>query len=124
MAGTKTAADHIAALLAARETWLELEPGRRLRVRRPAEGMLGELRRGGLPAYCACVVDWDGFTERDVYGEQAGVGGSPAGAPLPCDPELVRELLTDRGEWIGALIDHLRAQIEAHAAAAEARRKN
>lgn len=121
MAGTKTAADHIAALLAARETWLELEPGRRLRVRRPAEGMLGELRRGGLAAYCACVVDWDGFTERDVYGEAAGAS---AGAPLACDPDLVRELLTDRGEWIGALIDHLRAQIEAHAAAAEARRKN
>jgi hypothetical protein len=118
MAQPKSAAELVAALLAARETWLELEPGRRLRVRRPVEGLLGELRRNGIFGYCDAVVDWDGFTERDVLGEAA----EPV--PLPCEPELVRQLVADRGDWLGALIDHLRAQIEAHAAASEARRKN
>lgn len=108
---------HVAALLAARTSWCDLGDGRRLSVRRPAEGMVSDLRRGGLPAFCACVVGWEGFTHDDVYRDGNAT-------PLPCEPELVREILIDRAEWVGKLVDHLRGVIEAHAEAAEARRKN
>lgn len=117
----KTAAEGVAALLAARETWLELEPGRRLRVRRPVETLLPELRRAGPLGYCDLVVDWQGFGWGDV---QPDAAPPDAAEPLPCEPALVRELLGDRSEWMAALIEHVRERVVAHAEAAEARRKN
>lgn len=114
----KTAAEAVAALRQARESWLQLEEGRRLCVRRLPEALLGDLRRSGALGYCDTVVAWQGFTEADAF------DGGDAASELPCEPELVRELLSDRADWLGLLIDHVRERVEQHAQAAEGRRKN
>ena len=117
MAGT---ADLIARLLARRERWIEIEPGRELLIRRPAEAELNLYIRGiGVEQLGKAVVGWSGFTEADVLGPTQG-----STSAVPFDQALCIELLRDRVEWIGKLADALMDDIRAHLESREAARKN
>ena len=116
----------IAAALASRATWVDLEGGRRVRVRRPAEHDVRSLLQrdaagaviglaADLPEAIRYVVGWEGFTEADF---------TPAGAsdPVPFGAELWaiwvednrRDLATVAQAVIDAVIAHetTRAGIE------------
>jgi hypothetical protein len=91
--------EHIARLRAQRESWFELEPGKRLKIRRPAETEFGALVRGvGLEHVKSCVVGWDGFTEVDLYGSEVG-----ASDEVPFDTDLWAEYIADRAKHAGAV---------------------
>lgn len=116
----------IAAALASRAKWVDLEGGRRVRVRRPAEHDVRSLLQrdvagaviglaADLPEAIRYVVGWEGFTEADF---------TPAGAsdPVPFSAELWaiwvednrRDLATVAQAVIDAVIAHetARAGIE------------
>lgn len=115
-----TSADLIARLLARRERWVELEPGRELRIRRPAEADIGlYVRAIGIDQLGKAVVGWSGFTEADVLGATQG-----STSPVPFDQALCIELLRDRVEWVGKLADAVMDDIRAHLESREAARKN
>lgn len=108
-------------LLEARETWLELEPGLRVKVRRPAEGELHAYlkARGEVATHLRCVVDWEGVTQATLLGPEVG-----ASDPLAFDAELWLHAARDRAEWIQRVAEGVLAAIEAHAASREAAAKN
>lgn len=89
---------------AQRQQWLDVAPGKRLQIIRPAESQFGEIIRRvkgkaeisiELPHVCKFVTGWEGFTEADFLGETVG-----ASDPLPFDPELWAEVVADRGDLI------------------------
>lgn len=100
----------IAKLLAQRETTLELAPGKTVQVRRPAEAEMSELRRlTGVESACRFVVGWAGFTEADVLGAEIG-----ANSPADFDAELWRHIVSDRVEWLEAVVLCIRGQVSQH----------
>lgn len=113
----RAASDLVAALYAARERWVDLDEGKAVRVRRPAEAEWSRVRRSGPEAFVACVTDWRGFTEADVDPE----GGNDK---VPFDAELWAVLALDRSDWLGKVIEAVADDIKARTEAAEARRKN
>lgn len=112
--------DLIARLLAARERWVELEPGVAVKLRRPAVHQLAELRRGA-EGYLDCAVDWRGVTEPLLLAEPAAQPDPPA---LPFDLELWRTAAGDRADWLSAVIEAIGSMINEHAESEAARRKN
>ncbi len=108
--------DLIARLRKAREFEVSLTDGAGVTLRRPAAGEVAKLR-GGVSAYLDCAVAWSKVSERLLAGE----GSDKA---LPFDADLWREAAMDRGEWINAVIEAMAANINAHAEAIEATRKN
>ena len=113
-------ADLIARLLARRERWVELEPGRRLRIRRPAEADIGAFVRSvDADKLGQAVVGWEGFVESDALGESQG-----SNSALPFDQALCIELLRDRVDWMETLVDAVLASIREHVEAREAARGN
>lgn len=98
-------------LQAARESWIDLAPGKRLKLRRPAENdMPRYFEWVGIDLVAESLVDWEGFTEADLLG--AAVGSADA---VPFDAALAREVLADRADWtvtaanalVKAISDHL-----------------
>jgi hypothetical protein len=115
-----TPSDLIAAILAQREQWVDIEPGKRLRVRRPPEAQIGQWRHGiDVERVSGCVVGWEGFTEADLLG--ASIGSDSA---VPFDQALCSEVLRDRIEWAGIVSEALVSAITKHIEAREAARKN
>lgn len=107
-------------LLAQRESWVELEPGKRVRIRRPAEAQLPRFRAGLTPELLAgVVVGWEGFSEADLLG--AAVGSSD---PLPFAPDLWATVAEDRVEYLQKIADALTAAITAHIEARGLAEKN
>lgn len=108
-------------LLESRESWVELGPGLRVKVRRPAEGELhAYLReRATVDAHLRCVVGWEGFSQATLLGPDVG-----SSDPLDFDPELWLLAARDRVEWIKAVAEGVAAAIEAHAKQREAVAKN
>jgi hypothetical protein len=81
-------ADPIERLRAQRESWLDLEGGKRLKIRRPAETEFGGYIDGvQLEHVQRCVIDWEGFTETDLFGEGK--------KKVPFDPALWAEYVAD-----------------------------
>lgn len=110
----------VARIQAQRESWVELAPGKRVRIRRPAEAQLARFRNGITVDHLAeCVVGWEGFTEADLLGP--AVGASDA---LPFAPELWGEVVRDRMDWVGTLAEALAEVISAHLAQRAATAKN
>jgi hypothetical protein len=113
-------------LLAAREQWVDVAPGKAVRFRRPLEGEMEAMFRTvdgrrsfrvGLDDVRRCAVDWRGFTEADLLG--AAVGGSD---PLPFDSEVFGAAIGDNLDWLQAAIEGLGEMIVTRMAArAEAR---
>lgn len=109
----------IARIMAKRERWVELEPGKRVQVRRPdlVQALVMRSQRGVQmhEAYAGAVVAWEGITEADAV-----EGGSAT--PLDFTPALWRALWGDRPEWlikttetVKQLLDEAEAQREAAA---------
>lgn len=110
----------IAKALARREQWVELEPGKRVRIRRPAETEMPALRHGvSVDQAIACTVGWDGFTEIDVEGEAVG-----SDEPVPFDVELWGVLARDKVDWISAVSSAIVEAITAHLQARDDAAKN
>lgn len=114
-------------LRAARQSWVELEPGKRVQIIRPPESSVGSFLRddaGGramvaeLEQIKKYVTGWDGITEADLLG--ASVGASD---PLPFSSELWAEVVEDHGDWLKvvatALLDSIVKHFEKKAAAAK-----
>ena len=108
----------IAAALAGRAEWFDLEAGKRVRVRRPSEvGARALVKRddagkflgieADLPEVKAYVVDWSGFTESDF---------TPAGAsdPVPFHTELWGVWIEDRREQLSAVATKILGMVLAH----------
>lgn len=107
-----TPADLIAKVLAKREFWVDLEPGKRVKVRRPAEAEMPSFRGGMTPDRVArCCVGWDGFTEADLLGADVG-----ASDPAAFSPELWETVALDNLDWLGKVSERLVASITDHLA--------
>ena len=98
----------VARYLALRETWLPVEEGLELRIRRPAEAQLPGLRAGGADAYIACVVGWRGMTEARLLGASLG-----SDSPVYFTPPLWREVALDNVEWLSKVAEAVIAQVQA-----------
>lgn len=62
-------------MAAQRQTWANLEGGKRVQLMRPPETQLPDLISGvHLQHVVDCACNWEGFTEADLLG--AGIGGS------------------------------------------------
>ena len=87
-----------ARLLAGREASVDLPNGKTVRVRRPPEVEIPRLLlEGELADLLACVVGWQGFTEADVLGSEAGT------APVEFDAALWLDLAKDHTDWCKAV---------------------
>lgn len=117
----------IAALRAARQTWVELAPGKRVQIIRPAEANLHEFRLQGaensVERMLRCVVKyvtgWEGFTEADLLGAAL----APAD-PVAFDAALWATVVADHVDWVSTIMGALVDAINAHEAAKEAAQKN
>lgn len=104
-----------ARLLAGREASVDLPNGKTVRVRRPPEVEIPRLLlEGELSDLLACAVGWQGFTEADVLGPEAGA------AEVPFDPVLWQELAKDHTAWCRAVADKVKAMCAEHIKAREA----
>ena len=91
-------------LLAAREHWVDLAPGKAVKFRRPMEGELEGMFRGTPKRFNVLLedvqryaVDWRGFTEADLLG--ATVGNSD---PLSFSAEVWALAVGDNLDWLQA----------------------
>jgi hypothetical protein len=99
--------------LARRESWVELDERRAVKIRRPAETELATIGRAlSLDKLVACVVGWRGFTLADAIGE-----GETA---LDFDAELWRVLAADSVVWSTKVAEAVAAAVGERARAAEA----
>lgn len=114
-------------MLAARQSWVELEPGKRVRILRPAEAEIGDFYtkpdQSEVERALMCarkyVTGWEGITEADL------LGASQAGADaLPFDSALWAEVVKDRVGWLGIVHAALTDAYKAHEAAKAADAKN
>ncbi len=110
----------IAKLLAQRESWVEVEAGKRVKVRRPDESEMTDFRSGmSVALMLRHVVGWDGFTEVDILGE--GIG---AADPVPFDAALFATVARDNLAWFEPISVEIATRIAEHWKAREATAKN
>ena len=122
-----SAAGTIARLRAARQSWVELEPGKRVQILRPAEAELQDFytrpdqTEVDRALMCArkYVTGWEGVTEADLLGPEIA-----AADPVPFDSDLWAEVVKDRVAWLEVVTHALLAAIRKHQAAQEADAKN
>ena len=117
----------IAAALASRAKWVDLEGGRRVRVRRPAEHDVRSLLQrdaagaviglaADLPEAIRYVVGWEGFTEADLLGPEIGAGD----VKVPFDPEVWEAVSADSTDYqrkvadaiLKSVVDYLNSKAE------------
>jgi hypothetical protein len=107
-------------LLEQRESWVDLEPGKRLKIRRPAEAEIPAFMRATPIEQAAQVaVDWEGVTEADLL--SAAVGASD---PVPFSADLWPTVVADRVTWLRAAVVGAFDAINAHGARVEDTAKN
>lgn len=106
-------ARRIAQRRAARSSWVELEPGKRVQILRPPEMFALDAALGAgsspsdlLPLICKYVVGWEGFTEVYLLGE--GVGGSD---PVEFSAGLWADVVADEAQWASKVFLALQTQI-------------
>lgn len=112
--------DLVQQLRSQRESWAEVAPGKRIKVRRPQEAQMFRFR-GGISAALAVefVVGWEGITEADLLGEAIA-----SQTPAVFTPELASETLLDRMDWVEKVSAELKRAIEVHLAAKAEATKN
>jgi hypothetical protein len=89
----------IAKALEAREQWVDLGGGKRVKVRRPPAAELFVFGRGATPEqFMRCAVGWEGVTEADILG--AAVGSDSA---VPWSLDLWLVLALDNPDWMTAV---------------------
>ena len=121
------AAGHIARLRAARQSWVELEPGKRVQILRPAEAELQDFytrpEQTEIDRALLCarkyVTGWEGVTEADLLGAAIA-----APDPVPFDADLWAEVVKDRMDWLGVVSQALLAAIRLHEETKAAAAKN
>lgn len=111
-----------------RKRWITLEEGRRVQIMRPPETDLPDFLaptedgrytlQAELRHVEKYVVGWDGFTEADLVGP----AGSSDAAPFT--PELWREAVADKLQWMRQIAQALLDVILEHRAAREEAAKN
>ena len=107
-------------LLQQREISVEVEPGKSLRLRRPAVARLHRFRAGITPELLAeHCIGWTGITEANVLGDAF----APP-EPADFDAALVAELLADREQWFEAATAAMTKAIVDRMALIEATEKN
>lgn len=117
----------IAALRAARQSWVELEPGKRVQIIRPPEAALHEFSalagENHVDRMLRCVVKyvtgWEGITEADLLGAAL----APADV-VPFESALWATVVADRMDWIRVVMSALVESINAHDGARQAAEKN
>ena len=104
-------------LRAQRQSWVELEPGKRVQIMRPPESEINAFMRidgasramvASLAQVSKYVTGWEGITEADL------LGASGASDPVPFDAELWGEVVADRGDWLKIVAAALLASIVKH----------
>lgn len=99
---------------------MDLAPGKRVCMRRPAEVRLASLGRGiTVEALAAQAVGWVGITEFDLLGSD----GDPS-KRLDFAPELWAVIVEDRAAWASKCADALLDLVNTHLASTEAVEKN
>lgn len=132
MAGESNGADvlHplIAALRSAREKWVDVAPGKAVKIRRPTEAEFPAFVRVvdgkrslsvELHHVQQYVTDWRGFTEADLLGATVGVADA-----VPFDAALWAEVVADHLEWLKPAAQALLAAITQHVDLEDAAAKN
>ena len=108
---------------AKREQWIDLEPGKSVKVRRPTDWEVARdfsnVDRDTMQNVCDYTVDWSGFSEAAMLG--ADIGSSD---PLAFDRDLWREVASDRLDWVSAVAEKLVEFVRASAEARKAAEKN
>ena len=109
-----------------RAQWLDDLPGhagKRLRVLRPLETDLDQLRANTLrdmaQGLSEFVTDWEGFAEADLVGAAFG-----SDEVVPFDRALFVRWVRDHTEVVAALGEAIKAAIDAHREAKDQSRKN
>lgn len=118
----------IAAALAQRAEWLDLDGGKRVCVRRPSEfESIALLRKAddgtpyiaaGAPEVKKHVVGWEGFKECDL------IGAAGASDPLEFDPELWAVWVDDQRNAMRQVAQKIVDLISAHETAVAEAEKN
>jgi hypothetical protein len=110
------AASLIARMREQRERWVEVAPGKRVKIRRPAEAEYGRFARiheasvvQMLEHVRQYVVGWEGITEADLIGTAVG-----SEEPVAFTAELWAELISDRVAWVQPIMDKLVEIMNAH----------
>lgn len=104
-------------MLAAREFWVEVDPGKRIKLRRPSEMAVADMlvrdgdKISGIKAEMPTVIKhacgWEGVTEADLL-----VSG--ASDPVDFDPTLFATVIEDKRKWYGACAQALVDKVIAH----------
>lgn len=108
-------------LLEARESWVDLGDGLRVKVRRPAEAELHAYlkARSDVDTHLRCVVGWEGFSQATLLGPEVG-----SSDPIAFDADLWLHAARDRAEWLNAVAAGVAEAMEAHITARKAAAKN
>ena len=106
-------------LRAARESDVELEPGKTMRIRRPAEYHMPEFRIITLDLAVGCCIGWSGITEADLFGQGVGVGDAAT-----FDKDACREALGDRNAWFQKVAAGIRDAMSSYLGIVEDAAKN
>lgn len=102
-----------------RELKVEVLPGKFIRFLRPLEAEQTKFRGGfSLELVCKQITGWD-ILEQDVL--PPGVGSSDV---VPFDYEAAVEIIGDRGEWFGKIVDEMVTAVKAFHDARAAVAKN
>lgn len=111
-------------IVEARESWVELAPGKRVRIRRPAEAEVpafaaAKTTEEVVEAVARHVVGWEGVTQADLLGEAVG-----ASDPAPFSRALWSAVSADRLAWLGSVQAGIIDALNAHHLSVAAVEKN
>lgn len=105
---------------ALRESWVEVAPGKRVKIRRPGEAEIpGFFAAVPIDRVKAHVVDWEGFTEADLLGSEL----APR-EPVLFDKALWAEVVSDRAVWFKPAHNALCEAINQHKFSIDVTEKN
>lgn len=101
-------------VLERRESWVEVEPGKEVCIRRPAETEIRKFVRdrslfAGLEHAREFVFGWRGITEADLLGEAIG-----SDQPAEFSRELWTVVIDDRLAWLEKIAEALIQAIVSH----------
>lgn len=107
-------------MLSARESVCEVAEGKKIRLRRPPQTRIMQMRAGvTVDDVYSAAVGWSGFTEADLLGADVG-----SDSEATFSPDTFRVWAEDNAEALGKLAEHLMEQIVAFIERTKGDRKN